>query len=440
VNVFGLIITGLLCVLAFKGSGHWVAIAVMGAVTYLTLGQVLVVGGFHFTAIRIVLLVAILRVFATGAFRAACFNAMDRLVLIYAIVLVGFSTFREGTFNQFVYETGVIYEVLLSYYIFRILLSTRHEIEQFFRWVSILIVPLAVLMLFEHFSGKNVFAALGGIGEPYMRRGYPRCQGPFLHAILAGVFGATLIPAFVGMWLTGIHRAAASVGVCAAIVITLMSNSSAPLVALICGVIGLSFWPIRGYMRAVRWAILILLVGVHFAMKTSIWYLPARLGGVTGGDGWHRSFLMEQAIRHIGDWWMFGTKQTGNWAATQLENGQADMTNAYLANGVAAGLGAMALFILLIVKAFQRVGCGLRILREGDSHGEWLLWGLGASLFAHVVTLISVRYFDQMQVAWWGFLACISSVSSAMAKDTEIPRFETAETHTPDESLQSSTA
>jgi hypothetical protein len=35
-----------------------------------------------------------------------------------------------------------------------------------------------------------------------------------------------------------------------------------------------------------------------------------------------------------------------------------------------------------------------------------------AALFAHVVTLFSVTYWDQMHVAWWGLLAIISSVTS----------------------------
>ena len=103
------------------------------------------------------------------------------------------------------------------------------------------------------------------------------------------------------------------------------------------------------------------------------------------------------------------------WFAYQLgDNGQADITNQYIAFGLGSGLAAMILFVVLLTKAFSHLGNGLEDVRYG-MHGnldiEYLQWGLGVTLVVHVVNWFAITYFDQMSFIWFMQLAGISSLS-----------------------------
>src|SRR6202044_2560632 len=75
-------------------------------------------------------------------------------------------------------------------------------------------------------------------------------QGPFGHSILAGTFGAIVMPLFVALWWKGRkYRKLAVVGVVSATVIVLSSNSSTPVLGYAAGMVALCMWPIRQRMQ-----------------------------------------------------------------------------------------------------------------------------------------------------------------------------------------------
>jgi hypothetical protein len=94
--------------------------------------------------------------------------------------------------------------------------------------------------------------------------------------------------------------------------------------------------------------------------------------------------------------------------------GGADLCNLYVSCAAGAGLGGLILIILLLVRCFSFLGLALKTARESLPQSEGLLWCCGAILFAHVCTLFSNTYWDQLFVVWWGFLAMISSATSAI--------------------------
>jgi hypothetical protein len=297
------------------------------------------------------------------------------------------------------------------------------DLRRFLQAIAILIVPLAIEMIFEHFTRRSVFEVFGGIGELTIRAGRPRCEGAFRSGITAGVFGATLLPLFLGLYNT-IMRRIAIIGLISAAVITYTSNSSGPLIAFLSGIVGWLFWPWRRGMKTVRWGILAALVGLHVSMKVPVWFIISKMADLTGGDGWHRSYLIDQAIRHFPDWWLMGTSQTRDWMPTVLVDGQADLTDLYVSAGTGGGLIALVFLVLILVRCFRSLGQSIEQVRERAVEetaarpelleAEKMLWCLGCALFAHVVTLFSVTYFDQMHVVWWGLLATISSATASV--------------------------
>ena len=72
----------------------------------------------------------------------------------------------------------------------------------------------------------------------------------------------------------------------------------------------------------------------------------------------------------------------------------------------------MLLFIAVLAKGFSFVGQTLRQRTDLTEESQFMLWALGASLFAHATTFISVSYFDQSFVFLYLTLAAIGSMWS----------------------------
>jgi hypothetical protein len=389
------------------------ALAVFAAVCYLGLNQRITVAGFNFTAARVVLLAGFLRTLARGELRKLKLTNIDRPLLAFAIFSALMEGLRLGVWQE---RVGIAYNVLLSYFVFRCLITSLEEMWALLPKIALLIIPLAVCMVVESSTGKNLFSVIGAADQQNTREGRLRCVGSFRGPHTAGIFGATLMPMFAALFCAGRQRRVAVAGLVAATAITYTSNSSGPLMAYASGLVGFLFWPLRRDMKRVRWGILATLAGLALVMKAPIWYLIAKISALTGGDGWHRSYLMAQCFKHFFDWWLVGTSDTSDWAVDLMPWGGADITNMYVACAASAGLGSLVLFVLILVRCFGNLGRALKAAREMLPESEGLLWCCGTVLFAHVVTFFSVTYWDQLHVVWWGLLAMISSVTSDILK------------------------
>ncbi|MFO1487502.1 MAG: hypothetical protein U1F65_03395 [Verrucomicrobiota bacterium] len=417
-NAVGLILTAICAIMIFTGSRRGAALGMLIAVCYITQGQQINVAGFHFTAIRIALLTGIVRCVTRGEFRAVQFTPMDKALIGYALSMLTIYTLRERSSDAFVYMLGCSYDIVLSYFVFRSLITSWDDANEFFKGAALLIAPLAVLMTLESMTGANVFRVMGGQGweEAVFREGRARAVASFRGPHTAGIFGATLFPIFAGMWLSVSTRAVATIGLIATVMITFATNSSGPLLAFLSGIVALAFWPMREQMQLVRRGIVVSLVTMHLMMKAPVWYIFSKMSDITGGDGWTRSFVLDRAIYNFKGWALLGTSYTGRWLDPD-STGQLDLTDSYVAIAASGGLLGLTFYILIMVRGFRFLGQAMQVTRERMAQTDSLLWGLGATLFAHVVGLFSVSYFDQMHVPWWGFLAIVSSVTAQVIEE-----------------------
>ena len=76
----------------------------------------------------------------------------------------------------------------------------------------------------------------------------------------------------------------------------------------------------------------------------------------------------------------------------------------------------MFLFIFVLAKGFSYLGQLLKSGNSGNYSHQFVLWTIGASLFAHAVTMISVSYFDQSFIFPYMSLALIGSIWSVSMK------------------------
>src|SRR3989304_4441334 len=194
-------------------------------------------------------------------------NSIDRMVVLWSLSSVFAFLFLYPNVAALINRTGFLYSAIGTYFLLRFLIQGNDDIDRVIGVLAVICLIVAVFMVNERFTGRNVFAVFGGVPEmTIIRDGQLRSQGPFAHAILAGTFGAILLPLFVGLWQQG-RRATAALGIVSATIMVITSVSSTPLAAYVGGIAGLCFWPFRRRMRLFRWGVAILLVTLHMIMK-----------------------------------------------------------------------------------------------------------------------------------------------------------------------------
>jgi hypothetical protein len=379
---------------------------VVAMICYMTMGQRLLIFGLNFTLIRLLMLFGFLRLVLHGEFQTSPLNRIDRVLVWWVVASIVTYTCLWKSQEAFVNRLGLAYDALGLYVLFRMLVRDLTDMQWVVRQFAWLVIPLALCMLFEKKTGYNPFSVLGGVSpETMVREGVLRCQGPFMHPILAGAFASALLPLFIGLWQLQAHRVLACAASLSAILIIWAAASSGPLLALTAGAIGLWLWRLRGHMRAVRWLLSLTVLGLHFVMQAPVWFLIARAGVFGGSTGYHRAILIDRAIQHFPDWWLIGTYSTSDWGYYMF-----DVTNQYVLIAVQGGLLTLILFVAIIARCFGGVGRAVHDWADDHLKEKKFVWALGASLLVHCVNYVSVPYFDQNIVCWYLLLAMIATL------------------------------
>ncbi len=385
--------------------------------------EVIVMVGFHFTPFRVLILAglvgrALRERLSSGRRVFPPVNLLDKVFLAWAVCDAMTYVLLWGP-GAVANRLGFLYSTLGTYFLFRYLIRDRDDIIRVTKALAVAGIIVAIGMAVEHRTGINQFylRIAGTLKYSEVREGRIRAQGPFEHSIIAGTFGAILLPLSISLWKARDTRLYSVMGMAAAAIITIFSASSTPIMTLLAGVTGFLFWPLRRHMRVVRWSIVMLLILVQLSMNSPIWWIFARLSGIMGGSGWHRAELIDQFVRRFTEWGLIGTRNDANWGADTW-----DCINAYVRAGTDGGLLTCILFISIIVVAYKMVGRTRRLV-SGRPREENLVWALGVALFANTVAYFGIIYFDQSIVVWYALLAMISAASTfAVAQRKPAPQ------------------
>ena len=378
--------------------------------------QVLLIGPLHFSMLRVLAGFGCLRMLRARA-SSTCrvlnggWNALDTAVVVLAVssAINGMLLWQVGA--AVVKQLGDLYTVCGVYFSLRHLIRDEADAVRTIRMFAYIATVVAIVMVYEHAVGSNPYALLDGAKSDYYasvmeRDAHLRATGCFAHPILAGTFGAVLLPWFFGLWWTSQkNRKYAAVGMVAATIITVASSSSTSVGAYIAGIIALCMWPLRKHMRIVRWSILFMLISLHIVMKAPVWHLISRIDLAGGSSSYHRYQLVNQFILHWADWWLIGTKSYADWGWDMW-----DLSNQYVAIGETAGLLPLICFVATIAIAFKYVGRARRWFAGRKNH-EMFIWANGAALCANVVAFFGISYFDQTILAWYALLSVIPATT-----------------------------
>jgi hypothetical protein len=410
--VIALIFAALLIFLLPK---RQVIVPVLLMVFLVPLAQQIYVGGLHVLVLRIVILIGLMRALFSMVFSKARgfgggFGTLDKIFLwwtfFHVVTFLFLFSFQSGAVtNQF----GFVWDSLGGFLLMRFLIQDEEDIDRLIKTFALLAGIFAICMLNERFRMQNVFGILGGVRlTPETRDGLVRAEASFSHPLLAGTFGATLLPLFFLYWHSGKSKTVAVIGILSATIMTICASSSTPFLAYAAGIGAVCFWPLRKRMRLIRWGILIVLVTLNIVMKAPVWFLISHISLFGSSSSDHRAYLVDAFVRHFSDWWLLGTNDAGNWGWDMW-----DTSNQYIAEGEGGGLASFICFLAMISLCFSWIGKARKAV-EGDRTKEWYFWFLGAAMFANVVGFFGVSYFDQTRIMWYALLAVIATATSSV--------------------------
>ncbi len=389
---------------------RWALLPVIVMACFVAPAQRIMIVGLNFDLMRMLVLIGFARVVVRGEIRTLKWKPLDTAVTAWALAGTLAYTILWQSTDALVYQMGwKVFDGLFAYAVFRALVRDWADVRRAALAFAVVSVPVAMAFAVERATGRNAFAALGGVPEITVERnGRLRCQGAFAHPILAGVFWASVLPMMGALWFSGLRwRWAAVVGLVCGLGIIMASASSTPLSAVILAGAAFAMWPLRDHMKAIRWGTLALLTALHLSMKNPVWHLLARVDFVGGSTGWHRFFLMDEFIRQVGQWWAVGMRGL-------LHEDLFDITNQYVLEGIDGGLITLGLFVWIIVRAFAGAGRLRKVsaVRTGEA---LMAWGLGVALWVHVTSFIAVSYFGQIKALWALQLAIVASMDPGKA-------------------------
>jgi len=150
-------------------------------------------------------------------------------------------------------------------------------------------------------------------------------------------------------------------------------------------------------------------------MKAPIWALIARVDLTGSSSSYHRYLLVDLTIRNFSQWWMAGTTSYVTWGWDSW-----DLCNQFVAVAVTGGLLTLIFYIAIFTRSFAAIG-NARKRVAGDRQQEWLLWCLGSTVFATVVSHFGINYAAQLIMGFFLLIACILVATQRSLRVMRVP-------------------
>jgi hypothetical protein len=405
---FGIAALVIGCAVILFGRRPQVIFGVLIFIFAIPSAQRIVIFSLDFSFLRIVILITIFRAFVKGDHATWKITGPDKILFWWAIWGIVAYGFLLENFGAVLTRTGFMVDAVGSYLVGRIYMSTWGEIKRVIVFLGWMAFPILVFFLVERATGRNMFSVFGGINEiTLVREGKLRCQGPFSHPIMAGAFWASVLLWFAALWQRKeTSRFVLILMTTAVMLIIINTASSTPVMAVLLGATGVLYFRYRNTLTAVRWIALFTLIAAQILMEKGAAHLLARVNILAGSTGWHRYHLIDEWMKHFGEWWLFGTRSTGHWGL-----GLEDVTNQFVLESVRGGVVGFILFSMFLISLFGLIGRGIKA--SENSEEKFILWCGGVVLFVHTFSFISVSYFGQMVASFFLFSGAIASLSMA---------------------------
>ena len=361
----------------------------------------------NFSILRIIILATLLRGLIHNGVKISWSNRIDRTMIGFIAIIAISSFWHQETVstNPYTFRARLIIDIFGTYLASKAFLNSDNALSQFGKLFLLILIPLALSMTAEWITGRNFYSTLGANPMAVLRDGDIRASGPFATPILGGTIGALGLPFVALAWAS--NKRLSRLGLIACLLIIISSASSTPIGAAIIALSSLLFWKFRAKYKPILTTFFSLVFIAQLFRERPIWYLIALVDFVGGSTGWHRSYLIDTAIDHISEWWLFGTDYTRHWMPYGLPSipEHCDLTNYYIHLGVIGGLPLLICLCFIIYRTFR----ALNILfnRGIDIFPVWCYTSL---FITHSVAFLTISYFDQTFVLFYAPLGMISAI------------------------------
>lgn len=398
INPISILILIFAIVLQLTMPKRYLPITIIITASIIPVMQRIVIAGVDLTIVRILYFITFIRIFLKNEHLNFRLLKIDYTVLLYALInAVIFIIQWNGSMNSIINRLAHILESFGVYIIYRITISDRKDLQNIYIGLALVSVIVALSMSYEQFTGRNLFSIFGGVPEfTPIREGKLRSQGAFSHPIIAGVYGALLIPTLWGLIDKNISknsRYILIIGIISGIIILYASASSTPLIAFITSLLLIILWPRRTLLPLIAFYTILSLLIIQLFMKAPIWFLMAKIDLVGGSTGYFRAYLFDQFVQRFSSWVLIGTRTTMNWGW-----GLEDVTNQYVLEGINGGGISLLLFCSIFFQAFRLIIKTIYYLDQDTNRIKdvRLIYSLGVVLFSTVVIFMAVSYFGNM--------------------------------------------
>ncbi len=370
----------------------------------------------EFTPVRLLILAGLTRAIIGGFFEWSPSNRLDLLAGVFGVIALISSVGHAANGyvpSPLIERVGLVLNVMGSYLYGRAYCFGDDFIPRFAKILALVLIPLALFMAVERVTGQNQYASLGARAGQVLRNEQFRARGPFGHAILAGTAMACSLPFMVQLWET--NRMLCIAGGGSALVGIFGSGSSGPIAVLMANFGLLFLWRWRDLLGALKVGVVVVLLLLQLVATRPIWFLISRVDLVGGSTGWHRSKLIDSAIKDLGEWWLFGTDYTRHWMSTGVNwnPNHTDITNYYLQFGVLGGLPLMLAFIAMVIVALRQIETSLPELQMRDDGSEFSAWCLWVSILSFCLSFISIALFDQSYAFFFLLVGAVPAIAES---------------------------
>jgi hypothetical protein len=382
-------------------------------------------GVFDMSVGRIVAIVLLCRCLADnkilGNFK---WSRLDTWVFVYLILIcvgIPLVSYEQPILSILENRSGFVVSTFFAYLVARFCIADHKDMIIAAKWLSVALVPLAVIGVSEALTGQRLFVPFKQYmtwqdparGVYQTRFGFNRAEGPSGQPIMFGTTFLMFLPLVYCLrhehnyWRPLAYLLSAIV-----IVGAISSMSSGPWALLILTIICLALEYRKHWIKPLLIFSALFCVLAEIGSNRPLYYVIASYANVLGGSAWYRAKLIDIAIERFHEWWLVGYGGRDPGWAESLWGTFSDITNHYIATGVQYGMlgvivlcGMLACAIRTLVKAYK--------ITKDPMLSSWI-WGLGTIIVVVMVAFTSCAYFNQTLSFICAILGIVSSLGTNM--------------------------
>lgn len=341
---------------------------------------------------------------------------LDTMVTSYVAVTVLIYVLTQPFAQVMENRSGFIMDTWFAYLVSRFIIQDKKDFLQLIKLVCFIILPLAILGVYEAVTGHLPYFQLRRFC-PWMTRikpqegrwGFDRAMGPFNHPILFGCVFSMFMPYIYYLrnqknswrYLSYIFLAGAALG-------SMSSMSSGPWIMTIVVLFCFLLEPVRKYIKYLLLVIVLGCIFIAIISNRPFYYVIVSYCNPIGGAGYHRARLIEISMRFFHEWCLLGYKgQDPGWGI-YMGMTHTDVTNMFLLQGVRYGFGGMLAFCGIFYFAYAGIWKVQKRLRSKED--DLFFWAIKCMMFATIITMMSVGYFGQTLTLFFALTGMIGSV------------------------------